>query len=186
MPGPTDRSKMQSKAGKATTAELEALQAKIAELEAQVRAQGPEMEQAKADVAAKRQGDTYARQVDEDDAAASLEADTKALEKKRPVAVQKTLDRDSIDYPGDKPAAARVKTGSGEGGFVFGGPQYGAEAVRASAGPQAAVAGNTGASGTGASASDLEARLAAARERLRAKYGTDMEVGSGSGGRAGR
>lgn len=136
----------------------------------------PFVEEAESDMEGRRAGARYARQVEEDDAATSLEADTRAFEKQRPVAVQRTRDRDSIDYPDDKSA----------GGFVFSGPQYGAEEVKVGGAggpvympgaPQRAVEGLTSA--------DVERQVAAYRERLRAPS-MQAQAGQSTGGKSRR
>lgn len=188
MPGPgaTDRTKAVPDAKK-LMAELEALKAQIRAREAEGRTAGWEPTVAQGDEepfvtearelsAAKRAGDMYARRVGEDEAAASLEADTRAIGR-GPVAVQRTRDRDSIDYPDDK-------------GFTFGASSDGDGITRGSGGApvympggrERAVAGSTrgdsvavddpyqpvdGSPSPGAPAS-LEQRLATARERLAA------------------
>lgn len=189
MPGPgaTDRSKpvYQSKEGKKAAAEIEVLQAKIRAME----------EEAKMAKESGFQERTYSSaEMDAMEDAEKNPGRARDLGKfvgdlgKGPVAVKKTQDRDSLDYPD-------------AGGFQFGASAPGGDGVvRRGGGPtyvpggrERAVEGNTRAqaqtyggevdapAGAGEGADSLEMRLAEARARLKASGG-----GAAGGGRAGR
>lgn len=209
MPGPgaTDRTKALPDAKK-LMAEYKALQAKIAALEAEARgpatvAQGDEepfVTEAREAAAAKRAGDAYSRQVGEDEAATSLEADTRAIGR-GPVAVQRTRDRDSTDYPDDKGFTFGASSPSGDG-IVRGG---GGAPVYMPGARERAVAGSTrgdsvaiddpyqpvSGSPSPSTTAPLEQRIATARERLAAMKKpaprpATAAVGSAAGGKSKR